>query len=144
MVGSGSYAHVYSYVDPDYGIKFAAKRAKNGLDDRDLERFKQEFDVLKKLSFPYVVKVYKYNETQNEYRMEYCDITLREYISKKSATLSFAARKRIALQFLYGISYLQPQKLLHRDISHQNILLKVFDAGAVLVKLSDFGLVKDQ
>jgi serine/threonine protein kinase len=34
--------------------------------------------------------------------------------------------------------------LLHRDISLQNILLKVFGAGAVLVKLSDFGLVKDQ
>jgi tRNA A-37 threonylcarbamoyl transferase component Bud32 len=144
MVGSGSYAHVYSYVDPDYGIKFAVKRAKKGLDDRDLERFKQEFDVLQKLSFPYVVKVYKYNATRDEYRMEYCDTTLREYISKKNATLSFAARKRIALQFLYGINYLHHQKLLHRDISLQNILLKVFDAGAVLVKLSDFGLVKDQ
>jgi len=34
--------------------------------------------------------------------------------------------------------------LLRRDISLQNILLKVFDSGAVLVKLSDFGLVKDQ
>ena len=34
--------------------------------------------------------------------------------------------------------------MLRRDISLQNILLKVFDSGAVLVKLSDFGLVKDQ
>jgi len=144
MVGRGSYAHVYSYVDPDYGIEFAVKRAKKGLEHRDLERFRQEFAVLKKLSFPYVVKVYKYNETLNEYRMEYCDTTLRAYISKKNATLSFAARKRIALQFLYGINYLHHQKLLHRDISLQNILLKVFDAGAVIVKLSDFGLVKDQ
>jgi tRNA A-37 threonylcarbamoyl transferase component Bud32 len=144
MVGSGSYAHVYSYVDPDYGLKFAVKRAKTDLDDRDLERFKQEFDVLSRLSFPYVVKVYQYNKAQNEYRMEYCDTTLREYLRTKNATLSFAARKRIALQFLYGINYLHHRKLLHRDISLQNILLKVFDAGAVLVKLSDFGLVKDQ
>lgn len=45
MVGSGSYAHVHSYVDPDYGIKFAVKRAKKGLDERDLGRFKQEFGV---------------------------------------------------------------------------------------------------
>jgi hypothetical protein len=144
MVGSGSYAHVYSYVDPDYGLQFAVKRAKKDLDDRDLERFKQEFDVLSRLSFPYVVKVYKYNEAKNEYRMEYCDTTLREYVRTRNATLSFAARKRIALQFLYGINYLHHRKLLHRDISLQNILLKVFDAGAVLVKLSDFGLVKDQ
>lgn len=143
MVGSGSYAHVYSYVDPDYGIKFAVKRAKRDLDERDLHRFKQEFEILKKLSFPYVVEVYRYDETRNEYRMEYCDTTLREHISKKNATMSFAARKRIALQFLYGINYLHHQRLLHRDISLQNVLLKVFDSGAVLVKLSDFGLVKD-
>ncbi|MEU4450947.1 protein kinase family protein [Nocardioides sp. NPDC023903] len=144
MVGAGSYAHVYSYVDPDYGIKFAVKRAKNDLDERELRRFKQEFEVLKKLSFPYVVEVYRYDETRNEYRMEYCDTTLREHIRKKNATMSFAARKRIALQFLYGINYLHHQRLLHRDISLQNILLKIFDSGAVLVKLSDFGLVKDQ
>ena len=37
MVGSGSYAHVYSYVDPDYGIKFAIKRARKDLDERDLD-----------------------------------------------------------------------------------------------------------
>lgn len=144
MVGSGSYAHVYSYVDPDYGIKFAVKRAKKDLDERDLGRFKQEFEVLNMLSFPYVVEVYRYDAARNEYRMEYCDTTLRDYIAKKNATISFAARKRIALQFLYGINYLHHQKLLHRDISLQNILLKVFGSGAVLVKLSDFGLVKDQ
>lgn len=144
MEGSGSYANVYSYVDPDYGIKFAIKRAKKNLDERDLGRFKQEFEVLSKLSFPYVVEVYRYSEARNEYRMEYCDTTLREYIAKKNATISFAARKRIALQFLYGINYLHCQDLLHRDISLQNILLKVFGSGAVLVKLSDFGLVKDK
>lgn len=144
MVGSGSYAHVYSYVDPDYDIKFAVKRAKKDSEERDLSRFRQEFDVLKRLSFPYVVEVYQYDDERNEYRMEYCDTTLREYVSKRNATLSFAARKRIALQFLYGINYLHHQDLLHRDISLQNILLKVYDSGAVLVKLSDFGLVKDQ
>jgi tRNA A-37 threonylcarbamoyl transferase component Bud32 len=144
MVGSGSYAHVYSYLDPDYGIQFAVKRAKRGLGGRDLERFKQEYEVLKGLSYPYVVEVYRYDATLNEYRMEYCDTTLREYVSRKNSTLSFAARKRIALQFLYGINFLHHQGLLHRDISLQNVLVKVFDAGAVLVKLSDFGLVKDQ
>lgn len=142
MVGTGSFAHVYSYVDPDYGIKFAVKRAKKDLQERDLQRFKQEFELMKGLSFPYVVQVYHYDDSRNEYRMEYCDTTLRDYIHKNNASLSFATRKRIALQFLYGLNYLHHQELLHRDISLQNILLKVFDAGAVLVKLSDFGLAK--
>jgi len=143
MVGSGSYAHVYSYVDPDYDIKFAVKRAKKELDERELARFKQEFDVMKKLSFPYVVQVYRYNDERNEYRMEYCDTTLRDYISKKNSTLKFGTRKRIALQFLYGVNYLHVNHYLHRDISLQNTLLKVYGESAVLVKLSDFGLVKD-
>jgi len=144
MVGEGSYAHVYSYVDPDYNVRFAVKRAKRGIDPRDLHRFRQEFDVMKRLSFPYVVEVYRYDEDRNEYRMEFCDETLRNYVNRRNATLAFASRKRIALQFLYGLNYIHSQGLLHRDISLQNVLLKVFASGAVLVKLADFGLVKDQ
>ena len=75
--------------------------------------------------------------------MEYCEETLRDYIARRNNKLSFAARKRIALQFLYGINYIHREGLLHRDVSLQNVMLKVFSSGAVLVKLSDFGLVKD-
>lgn len=144
MIGSGSYANVYAYVDPDYGIKFAVKRAKRDTSARDLQRFRQEFEVMKNLSFPYIVEVYKFDEASNEYRMEFCDETLRDYISKRNGKLNFSTRKRVALQFLYGISYIHSQGFLHRDISLQNVLMKVFGSGAVLVKLSDFGLVKDQ
>jgi hypothetical protein len=143
MVGEGSYATVYSFVDPDYGIKFAVKRAKKGINERDLHRFKQEFELLKGLSFPYIVQVYRYDEARHQYTMEYCDQTLREYIAKRNPTLSFGSRKRIALQFLYGINYIHHKELLHRDVSLQNVLVRVFGDGAVLVKLSDFGLAKD-
>jgi hypothetical protein len=143
MEGEGSYAIVYSYIDPDYGIKFAIKRAKKGISDRDLIRFKNEFETMKRLSYPYILEVYHYDDARNEYRMEFCDATLRSFIARRNQNLSFASRKRIALQFLYAISYLHSQSLLHRDISLQNVLLKVYESGAVLVKLSDFGLVKN-
>lgn len=143
MVGEGSYALVYSYVDPEYDIKFAVKRAKRDISERDLTRFKQEFEVMKRLSFPYVVQVFRYDEDRNEYRMEFCEETLREYVNRRNSKLTFSTRKRIALQFLYGLNYIHSQGYLHRDISLQNVLLKVYSSGAVLVKLSDFGLVKD-
>jgi eukaryotic-like serine/threonine-protein kinase len=93
MVGEGSHAIVYSFIDPDHGIKFAVKRAKKDLEERDLYRFRQEFEVLKRLSFPYIVEVYQYDETRNEYKLEYCDETLRDYIARRNNKLSFASRK---------------------------------------------------
>ncbi len=67
--------------------------AKKGLGERDLRRFKQEFEVLKRLSFPYIVEVYQYDETRNEYKMEYCEDTLRDYIARRNNKLSFAAQE---------------------------------------------------
>ncbi len=142
MVGSGSYANVFSFTDPNYGTRFAIKRAKREISPRDLERFRREFEVLSSMRFPYVVEVYKFDADRNEYRMEFCDETLRTYIGKRNARLSFPSRKRIALQFLYGMNYVHSLGHLHRDISLQNVLVKVFAKDAVLVKLSDFGLVK--
>ncbi|WP_433792702.1 protein kinase family protein [Actinoplanes sp. CA-252034] len=143
MVGQGSYAFVYSYLDPNYGIKFAVKRAKKEIGDRDLARFRREFEIMKSLSFPYVLEVYQFNEERKEYRMEFCDDTLRGFIFRRNDKLSLSSRKRIALQFLYGMNYIHQNKVLHRDISLQNVLLKVYAGGAVLVKLSDFGLAKE-
>ena len=144
MIGTGSYANVYRYTDPEYQIPFALKRAKRNLEQTDLVRFRNEFDLLKELSFPYVLRVFRYYEDRNEYTMEYCDATLREFIVRNNSRMSFGTRKRIALQFLYGMNYLHSKGHLHRDVSYQNALVKKYDGGAVIVKLSDFGLFKGQ
>jgi serine/threonine protein kinase len=61
---------------------------------------------MKRLSFPYILDVYQYDSARNEYRMEFCEDTLRSFIARRKNNLSFPSRKRIALQFLYAISYL--------------------------------------
>ena len=143
MIGSGSYANVYRFIDPEYGIPFALKSAKRNLNPKDLERFRNEFELLRGLRFPYVLQVFRYLEDRNEYTMEYCDATLREFIDRGNAWISFDTRKRVALQFLYGLNYLHSKGHLHRDISYQNVLVKEYDGGSVIVKISDFGLFKD-
>lgn len=80
MIGEGSYAKVFRYRDEFYNKFFVLKRAKNDLNDKELERFKREFDVMNELKSPYVLEVHRYDEEKNEYYMEYADETLKKFI----------------------------------------------------------------
>ena len=141
LIGSGSYANVYKYKDSFYNRPFILKRAKKELTDKEVARFKREFDVMNDLSSPYILEVYCYNPDKNEYIMEYMDYTLDGYIAAHNFTLTIIQRKGIAQQILRAFDYLHSKGHLHRDISPKNILIKEYD-DTLVVKLSDFGLVK--
>ena len=141
LIGSGSYANVYKYKDTFYNRSFILKRAKKELTDKEVARFKREFDVMNDLSSPYILEVYCYNPDKNEYIMEYMDYTLDGYIAAHNSTLTIIQRKGIAQQILRAFDYLHSKGHLHRDISPKNILIKEYD-DTLVVKLSDFGLVK--
>lgn len=141
LIGSGSYANVYKYKDTFYNRPFILKRAKKELTDKEVARFKREFDVMNDLSSPYILEVYCYNPDKNEYIMEYMDYTLDGYIAAHNSTLTIVQRKGIAQQILRAFDYLHSKGHLHRDISPKNILIKEYD-DTLIVKLSDFGLVK--
>lgn len=140
-LGSGSYANVYKYFDSFYNKNFALKRAKKDLNTKEIERFRREYEQMSMLSSPYVLEVYKYNEKNNEYIMEFMDNSLDKYILKNNSKLSFQDRLKLGLQILRAFSYIHSKNILHRDISPKNILLKEYDDVAV-VKIADFGLVK--
>lgn len=143
LIGEGSYAKVFRYYDQFYNKKFALKRALPNLDEKEVKRFKQEFEQLHLLSHPYIIEVYRYDEVNNEYIMEYLDMTLEQYIQANNTKLSLKSRKRICFQILSAFNYIHSKGLLHRDISPKNILIKQHD-GLIVAKVSDFGLVKVQ
>ena len=140
-IGEGSYAQVFKYFDNFYQKTFALKRAKKNLNDTELARFKREFESMKSLSSPYIVEVYCYHEKNNEYIMEFMSKTLDKYISENNSKLKTEQRKNICNQILRAFQYIHSRKLLHRDISPNNVLIKEYD-DLVVVKISDFGLVK--
>lgn len=142
VIGEGSYALVYKYKDLNYNKNIVIKRAKEDLNEKEIERFKIEFDTLKNLSSPYVINVYKYNAEETEFSMEYMDTNLEKYINKNNANLSKERRKGIVYQILKGFNYIHSKDLLHRDINPNNILIKLYEHVPV-VKISDFGLVRE-
>ena len=134
FIGEGSYAKVYKF--------YILKRAKDDLDAKELSRFRLEFDTMRELKSPYVLEVYRYDDINNEYYMEYADETLYDFIRKNNTKLSRKRRRGIAHQIFKGFSYIHSKNYLHRDISFTNILLQHYDNELSVVKISDFGLVK--
>ena len=140
-IGEGSYAKVYSFYDDFYNENFVLKRLKKNATEKEKERFFIEFKTMKKLNSLFIAKVYKIDEEKKEYIMEYLDTTLYNYIEKNNDNLTLEKRFKIIKQIILVFKYLDKQKILHRDISPKNILLKFYD-DILCIKISDFGLVK--
>ncbi|MEF3269408.1 protein kinase domain-containing protein, partial [Campylobacter jejuni] len=75
-IGYGSYAKVFKYYDEFYQCDFALKRLNKKANTKETERFLKEFEIMKNINNPYILKVYSLNKDRNEYIMEYADFTL--------------------------------------------------------------------
>ena len=143
LIGSGSYAQVFKYHDDFYDIDVIIKKADKNLNEKEIERFKKEYSIMKSMNSPYILKVYRYEENNNEYYAEFVDETLYDYIIRNNSKISIEKRKNIAYQIFKAFSYIHSKELLHRDISLTNVLIKHYD-NSDIIKISDFGLVKEK
>lgn len=143
IIGTGSYAKVFKYYDEFYNTPIVIKRANKDLTSKEVERFKREFKIMKELNSPYILKVYRYDDENNEYYAEYVDETLCDFIAKNNNKLSNEKRKNLAYQIFKAFKYIHSKGLLHRDISLTNVLIKHYD-NSDIIKISDFGLVKEK
>lgn len=143
LIGKGSYAHVYRYRDEYYQEDFVIKTANKDLSVQEKERFRREYETMKSLSSPYIVKVYNYIEKNDSFIMESMDYTLDHYVRKNNNKSYFdvSVRRRLCNQVFRAFDYIHSKDILHRDISPKNILIKEYDDVSV-IKISDMGLVK--
>ncbi|EAK1359789.1 protein kinase family protein [Campylobacter coli] len=142
-IGEGAYAKVFKYYDEFYQCNFALKRLDKKANDKEIKRFLKEFQIMKSINNPYILKVYSLDKDRKEYIMEYADFTLEKYIKQNNSQLSSDEKINLGCQIIKGIKILWDKNLLHRDISLTNVLLKKYDDIYPVVKISDFGLVKE-
>ena len=139
-LGSGGMATVYKVEDPK-GKVFAAKVLHNHLNtDRKLiQRFKQEFEIGKKINHPSFVKNYEMFKHAGSHTiiMEFVPgLTLQKVLSKTFPTEQQATA--IVAELALALDHFHQHQLVHRDLKPDNIILD----EKWKIKIMDYGITR--
>ena len=143
-IGVGGYGTVYRYTNKDTGFEIAVKRVDLGFPNDRLKKqvcaLKQEIEILRRLKHKNIVRYYEMLEDENSVSllMEYVKGgTISDLISEQGA-LNEKEISDYCQQILQGLAYLHGNKIAHRDLKCDNILV-----DNCICKLADFGLSKE-
>ncbi|KAA6361992.1 MAG: hypothetical protein EZS28_042481, partial [Streblomastix strix] len=77
--------------------------------------------------------------------LEFANLKTLDHIIKKNYTLTPGTLRAIAKQLFEGLRLIHSKGLVHRDIKGENLMMHCPPgSNRVIVKIADFGLVKDQ
>ena len=142
-LGQGGMGAVYKATDTRSGASVAIKiLPRSKAQDREfLRRFEDEFRSTFELDHPNIVKALDIGEADgyHYFAMEYVDGADVYELLETRGRLEEADALSITIQVVQAMDYAQGERLLHRDIKPDNILV---DADG-FAKLADFGLAKD-
>jgi eukaryotic-like serine/threonine-protein kinase len=141
-IGSGGMSTVYRAFDPTLERWVAIKLMHREIcDDPDqLERFRREARAVARLSHPNVVTVIDFGEDDATpyIVLEYVEgETLKERI-RRMGRLPVAEAVAYAIEVGRALSCAHAERLVHRDVKPQNVLIDMEGRG----KVSDFGIAR--
>lgn len=140
MVGEGSFGKVYKgrrkFSGQTVAMKFILKHGKS---DKDIQNLRQEIEILRKLKHENIIAMLDSFETPQEFCVvtEFAQGELFE-ILEDDKCLPEEQVQAIAKQLVRALHYLHSNRIIHRDMKPQNILI---GAGSI-VKLCDFGFAR--
>jgi len=141
-IGTGGMSTVYRAYDPTLERWVAIKLMHRDIsDDPDqLERFRREARAVARLSHPHVVTVIDVGEDDGTpyIVLEYVEgETLKERI-RRMGRLPVAEAVAYAIEIARALSAAHAERLVHRDVKPQNVLIDAEGRG----KVTDFGIAR--
>ncbi|XP_021764025.1 serine/threonine-protein kinase TIO-like [Chenopodium quinoa] len=140
LVGEGSFGKVYKgrrkYSGQTVAMKFIMKHGKS---DKDLHNLRQEIEILRKLKHENIIEMLDSFETAQEFCVvtEFAQGELFEVLEDDKC-LPEEQVQAIAKQLVRALHYLHSNRIIHRDMKPQNILI----GSGSIVKLCDFGFAR--
>lgn len=138
-IGHGAYSVVFKGYHQKLKKEVAIKRIDLIENQKFLNRFKMEINLMKKLNHINIVNLYDTIEKDDYLYLiiEYCKHgDLRNFLKKRP--LKEKKAKIIFKELISGLKYLYELNICHRDLKPQNILLD----ENYTIKISDFGLAR--
>ncbi len=141
-IGTGGMSDVYKAKCHKLNRYVAVKVLKQEFSENEnfVNKFRVEAQAAAGLEHPNIVNIYDVGEENGIYYiiMELVEgITLKQYIEKK-VRISYKEAISIAIQVAMGIKAAHANKIIHRDIKPQNIIISTTGK----VKVTDFGIAK--
>ena len=141
-LGSGGMATVYRAFDPLLGRSVAIKLMHPQMrsDPAYVERFRREARAMARLASPHVVKVIDAGERNGTpyIALEYVEGETLKDLIRRVGRLPVSEALAYAIDIGRALSCVHAQRLVHRDVKAQNVLV----GRDGRVKLTDFGVAR--
>lgn len=145
-LGEGATGKVFLVKHVDIGVQYALKILNRSLcDQRFIDRFKREAEVLSRFSHPGSVQLRDFGRTEdNAYymAMDYCEGKTLKKIIEEKGELPIRQALNILDQLLNVLAAAHKEGIVHRDIKPENLMLLKDSEGKEIVKVLDFGIAK--
>lgn len=111
-------------------------------ESKERKNFEKEFKIHATLNHPNIIRLLDSFETLTEivFVTEFADIDLHKYLKRKNAHFNESQIQKLAIDLISALCYLHSNRVLHRDLKPQNILL---NENTLQAKLCDFGLARN-
>lgn len=146
-LGEGGMGVVHKASHPKLGRPAALKvLPAERADAKNVERFRREVDVTSRLTNPNTIRVYDFGRTASGtyyYAMEYVDGVDLQTLVEREGPLHPERVTHLLAQLAGALSEAHALGFVHRDVKPANVMVCAGKSGRDVVKVLDFGLVRE-